>query len=254
MSQVSMTVNGKAASGEIEGRTLLVEFLRETLGLTGTHVGCDTSQCGACVVHVDGKAVKACTMFAAEAEGAEVATIEGHGGRGRHAERDPTGVSGPSRAAMRILHAGHGDVGGRPAAETTRRPARPRSATIWKAISAAAPGTTTSSKRSWPRPVRTFRASLPNNGRVSGDCSDHPKGGLPTCQQDGGIGASSKRREDVRFLTGNGNYTDDINMRGQAYVHFLRSDVAHGTINSVDTQRGGRYARRAAHLHRRGFR
>ncbi|WP_120501062.1 (2Fe-2S)-binding protein [Roseovarius sp. EL26] len=77
MSQVTMTVNGKAASGEIEGRTLLVDFLRETLNLTGTHVGCDTSQCGACVVHVNGKAVKACTMFAAEAEGAEVATVEG---------------------------------------------------------------------------------------------------------------------------------------------------------------------------------
>ena len=77
MTQVSMTVNGKSASGEVEGRTLLVEFLRENLGLTGTHVGCDTSQCGACVVHVDGKAVKSCTMFAAEAEGAEVKTIEG---------------------------------------------------------------------------------------------------------------------------------------------------------------------------------
>ncbi|PVA11697.1 carbon monoxide dehydrogenase [Pelagivirga sediminicola] len=77
MPHVSMTVNGQAAKGEIEGRTLLVEFLRETLGLTGTHVGCDTSQCGACVVHVDGKAVKSCTMFAAEAAGATVDTIEG---------------------------------------------------------------------------------------------------------------------------------------------------------------------------------
>ncbi len=77
MPQVKMTVNGKPASGEVEGRTLLVEFLRENLGLTGTHVGCDTSQCGACVVHVDGKAVKSCTMFAAEAEGTEVLTIEG---------------------------------------------------------------------------------------------------------------------------------------------------------------------------------
>lgn len=77
MPEVKMTVNGKPASGQIEGRTLLVEFLRETLGLTGTHVGCDTSQCGACVVHVDGKAVKSCTMFAAEAEGAEIRTIEG---------------------------------------------------------------------------------------------------------------------------------------------------------------------------------
>ena len=77
MTQVSMTVNGKAASGEIEGRTLLVDFLRDGLGLTGTHVGCDTSQCGACVVHLNGKAVKACAIFAIEAEGATVTTIEG---------------------------------------------------------------------------------------------------------------------------------------------------------------------------------
>ncbi|MEL6584257.1 MAG: (2Fe-2S)-binding protein [Pseudomonadota bacterium] len=77
MVAVSMTVNGKTASADVEGRTLLVQFLRENLRLTGTHVGCDTSQCGACVVHVDGKAVKACTMFAADAEGADVTTIEG---------------------------------------------------------------------------------------------------------------------------------------------------------------------------------
>ena len=77
MTQVSMTVNGRAVSGDAEGRTLLSDFLREDLGMTGTHVGCDTSQCGACVVHVNGKAVKSCTMFAAEAEGAEVTTIEG---------------------------------------------------------------------------------------------------------------------------------------------------------------------------------
>ncbi|MEX5729221.1 carbon-monoxide dehydrogenase small subunit [Rhodovulum iodosum] len=77
MAKVSMSVNGKPVTGEVEGRTLLVQFLREGLGLTGTHVGCDTSQCGACVVHVDGRAVKACAIFAAEAEGAEVTTIEG---------------------------------------------------------------------------------------------------------------------------------------------------------------------------------
>ncbi len=77
MGQVTMTVNGKKRTAEAEGRTLLVEVLRERLGLTGTHVGCDTSQCGACVVHVDGKLVKACTIFAEECEGAEVTTIEG---------------------------------------------------------------------------------------------------------------------------------------------------------------------------------
>ncbi len=80
MTQVSMTVNGKAASGDVEGRTLLSSFLRDQLHLTGTHVGCDTSQCGACVVHVDGQAVKSCTMLAMEADGAEVSTIEGQAG------------------------------------------------------------------------------------------------------------------------------------------------------------------------------
>ena len=74
---VSITVNGKAASAEVEPRTLLVQYLRENLGLTGTHVGCDTSQCGACVVHVDGVSVKSCTMLVAQADGAEVTTIEG---------------------------------------------------------------------------------------------------------------------------------------------------------------------------------
>ena len=77
MPSVSMTVNGKAVSGDVEGRTLLVEFLRENLRLTGTHVGCDTSQCGACVVHVNGDSVKSCTMLAVQADGAEVTTIEG---------------------------------------------------------------------------------------------------------------------------------------------------------------------------------
>ncbi|NJM82733.1 MAG: (2Fe-2S)-binding protein [Tabrizicola sp.] len=77
MTKVSMTVNGKPVSGVVEGRTLLSAFLREGLGLTGTHIGCDTSQCGACVVHVDGRAVKSCSIFAQEAAGATVTTIEG---------------------------------------------------------------------------------------------------------------------------------------------------------------------------------
>ena len=77
MPTVTMTVNGRPASGDVEGRTLLVQFLRQTLRLTGTHVGCDTSQCGACVVHVNGVSAKSCTMLALQADGAEVTTIEG---------------------------------------------------------------------------------------------------------------------------------------------------------------------------------
>ncbi|OAN81253.1 carbon monoxide dehydrogenase [Jannaschia sp. EhC01] len=77
MSKVAITVNGEARTAEVEDRTLLVEFLREGLGMTGTHVGCDTTQCGACTVIMDGQAVKSCTVLAVMADGAEVRTIEG---------------------------------------------------------------------------------------------------------------------------------------------------------------------------------
>jgi carbon-monoxide dehydrogenase small subunit len=96
MPKVSMTVNGRPVSGEVEGRTLLVEFLREGLRLTGTHVGCDTGQCGACVVHVDGASVKACNVFALDLEGAEVRTIEGMA--------NPDGSLGVIQAAFQQNH------------------------------------------------------------------------------------------------------------------------------------------------------
>ena len=96
MTKVTMTVNGKAVSGEVEGRTLLSAFLREGLGMTGTHIGCDTSQCGACVVHVDGKAVKSCTMFALDAAGSTVKTIEGM--------NNPDGSLGTLQQAFQNYH------------------------------------------------------------------------------------------------------------------------------------------------------
>jgi carbon-monoxide dehydrogenase small subunit len=77
MAQISITVNGKARKGTVEPRTLLVHFLREQLHLTGTHVGCDTSQCGACTVSIDGRSAKSCTIFAVQADGSSVMTIEG---------------------------------------------------------------------------------------------------------------------------------------------------------------------------------
>lgn len=77
MAKVEMTVNGKKMSGEAEGRTLLADFIRDTLGLTGTHIGCDTSQCGCCTIHLNGRAVKSCTMLAQQAAGADIVTIEG---------------------------------------------------------------------------------------------------------------------------------------------------------------------------------
>ncbi len=96
MPAVSMTVNGKAVTGDVEARTLLVQFLRENLRLTGTHVGCDTSQCGACVVHVDGIAAKSCTLLALQCEGAKVTTIEGLA--------EPGGPLHPMQEAFRENH------------------------------------------------------------------------------------------------------------------------------------------------------
>jgi carbon-monoxide dehydrogenase small subunit len=96
MPAVSMTVNGKAVSGDVDPRTLLVEFIRENLRLTGTHVGCDTSQCGCCVVHINDIAVKSCTTLALQCEGANVRTIEGLA--------DPEGPLHPMQAAFREHH------------------------------------------------------------------------------------------------------------------------------------------------------
>jgi carbon-monoxide dehydrogenase small subunit len=95
MATVTLTVNGRKVSADVDPRTLLVQFLREHLHLTGTHVGCDTSQCGACVVHVNGRAVKSCTLFAAQAEGANVVTIEGLA---------PDGALHPMQEAFRENH------------------------------------------------------------------------------------------------------------------------------------------------------
>ena len=97
MPQVTLTVNGKTSTVDVEGRTLLVELLREKLRLTGTHVGCDTSQCGACVVHVDGESVKACTILALQANGSQVTTIEGLA--------KPDGTLHPMQEAFREYHA-----------------------------------------------------------------------------------------------------------------------------------------------------
>jgi aerobic carbon-monoxide dehydrogenase small subunit len=141
MATVSMTINGKQVTGDVEGRTLLVDFLREDQRLTGTHVGCDTSQCGACTVHVDGKAVKSCTMLALQADGAAVTTIEGL------ADGD---VLHPMQEAFREHHGlqcGFCTPGMiMSATALAARNAAPKRtcAITWKAICAAAPAITTS--------------------------------------------------------------------------------------------------------------
>ena len=129
--QVTMTVNGESVTREIEGRLLLVHFLRDELGLTGTHWGCDTSNCGTCVAWMDGEPVKTCTVLAAMAGGREVRTVEGLE-TGRRARPGPGGVHAVPRPAVRVLHAGHADD--RPGAARPRPATRARH-TIREAIS-----------------------------------------------------------------------------------------------------------------------
>ena len=137
--QVTITVNGVKRQAEVQPRLLLVHFLRENLGLTGTHVGCDTSQCGACTVHIDGKAVKSCTVFTVQANGAEITTIEGlakdgqlhpvqEGFREKHGLQCGFCTPGFIMNAVYLL-------------QTTPAPPTPRSRWRWKATCAAAPAT-----------------------------------------------------------------------------------------------------------------
>ena len=103
MTIVAMTINGKEVSADVEDRTLLSAYLRENMNLTGTHIGCDTSQCGACVIHVDGKAVKSCTMLAVQAQGSEVTTIEGLA-KGGELHPVQTAFKRKPRPAMWVLY------------------------------------------------------------------------------------------------------------------------------------------------------
>ncbi len=233
MATVTLQVNEKRHSVEVEPRTLLVELLREQLRLTGTHVGCDTSQCGACTVHVDGKSVKSCTMLAVEADGAAVTTIEGLATDGelhpmQAAFRDCHGLQcgfctpGMVMSAVELVQA-------QPRAERGAR-----SASGSRATSAAAPATTTSSRRSSARRGR-------DDARRRAD--ERPGHRAPR--------RALKRREDLRFLTGKGRYTDDIELPGQTYAVFLRSPHAHAADPLGSTPRRRRGARRARRLHRR---
>ena len=156
---IGLTVNGRRVEEEVEPRLLLVQFLRDQLGLTGTHVGCDTSSCGACTVHVDGEAVKSCTVLAVQADGAEVTTIEGLAQNGelhplqqafheQHALQCGYCTPGMIMSAAYLLEQ-NPDPSERGGARTASR-----------AISAAAPGTRTSSTPCSPRPRRSAMAAV----------------------------------------------------------------------------------------------
>ena len=235
MPQVTLTVNGKTQHGRGRGPHAAGRVSAREARLTGTHVGCDTSQCGACVVHVDGKAVKSCTMLAVQADGAQVTTIEGLA--------KPDGKLHPMQEAFREHHGlqcgfctpGHGHVAPSTwCSASTRRP-RPRSEireglegnlcrctgyhNIVKAIAAA----------------RAAMLTAKRSRRIGAQGSD---ANAPSRD----IGAARPtRKEDKRFLTGKGRYTDDINRPGQAYAVFRAlARTPHAKINGDRHRRGAR--------------
>ncbi len=236
---VSLTVNGKPETATVEGRTLLVQLLREILGLTGTHVGCDTSQCGACVVHVDGESVKSCTLLAVQAEGANVMTIEGVARR-RQAAPDAGSLPRESRAAMRLLHARHGDERGRPGARTTRAPTEREIREWLEGNICRCTG--------YHNIVKAIKAGG-GDARRGAACQPPRSGGGVAAMT--AIGTPLLRREDYRFLTGQGNYTDDINRPGQLHAFMLQQPARPCPLGRNRHGRGEGRAGRRRRLYRR---
>ena len=232
---ISLTVNGERRELDVEPRRLLVQAIREDLDLTGTHVGCDTSQCGACTVHLDGMAVKSCTMLAVQADGASVTTIEGMADR-RRPPSAPDRVLGEARPPVRVLHPGHDHDRGR--SPRPRHATRPTSeirhalegnicrCTGYHNIVAAIREAAAMAMRDGRRRAGARRRQRVGRGSTTmTDVLDAP---TP-------LGQPIKRTEDPRFITGKGRYLDDIKLQSMTHMAILRSPYAHANIRSIDT-------------------
>ena len=225
--RVTITVNGEKRVADVEPRLLLAHLIRQGFKLTGTHTGCDTTNCGACTVLVDGTAVKSCTMLAVQADGCEVTTVEGLA-TASELDPHPGGLQGRARPAVRVLYAGDdADRQGVPGGES--RPDRGRGA-----VGAVRQ----------PLPVHR----IPEHREVGAVGSQEDAGPgrgkrAETVTQAldeikiGGLGASRKRVEDNRFIRGKGNYVDDIVLPGMLHMEILRSPLAHARIRSIDTSK-----------------
>ena len=217
MVPISITVNGKVRKGQVEPRMLLVHFLREHLNLTGAHVGCDTSQCGACTVLIDGRSAKSCTVFAVQADGSQVVTIEGlangdqlhplqEGFWEEHGLQCGYCTPGMIMSAVNLL----GDNPKPSEATDSRRP-------VGQLLSLHG------------LPAHRERHSVRGEqGRTVAMAPASPT--LPKL-----VGSRVKRREDPRLIQGHGTYVDDVKIHGLQHIAFKRSDIAHGRITSIDT-------------------
>ena len=214
---ITVTVNGQLHAGDVEPRQLLVHFLRDTLGLTGTHVGCDTSNCGACTVHLDGDAVKSCTVLTVQADGAEVTTIEGMGSEGdlhpmQEAFWEHHGLQ-CGYCTPGMIMAGADLIAKNPEPD---RGGGPRGA------------------RRQPLPLyrlpqhRQGRAVRRGPGGDAVSITEEPR------TNGKWVGQALRRKEDPRMITGRGRYVDDMVVPGMLYMAVVRSPEAHAKIVSID--------------------
>jgi aerobic carbon-monoxide dehydrogenase small subunit len=240
--QISLKINGKQVEALVEPRTLLIHFLREDQHLTGPHIGCETSHCGACTVDLDGKSVKSCTVFAVQADGADIVTIEGIA--------QPDGTLHALQESFREMHGlqcGFCTPGMITRAyrllQENPQPTEDEIAPASPATSAAAPATRTSSGP-FNTPPPTGRRSLPGGRRMN----DMTPTADERAEKLQGLGCSRRRVEDVRFIQGKGNYVDDIQLPGMLYGDLVRSPYAHARVKDRYVEsRGGARRRRGDH-------
>ncbi len=242
---VRLRVNGVDHELVVEPRLLLVHALRDRLGLTGTHVGCDTSNCGACTVHLDDRAVKSCTVLAVQADGAEVTTIEGLAPDGSlhplqeafwndHALQCGYCTPGMIMAAAALL-----EENPNPSEDEVRHALEGNLCrctgyhNIVKAVLDAAKGRR--AHRSRPRRAEAPLRPRDSTGRRDGTGGEGMSSGNGSRAHGGHVGRAMRRKEDPRMITGRARYIDDISVPGMLYATIVRSPEAHATITSIDT-------------------
>ncbi len=228
MRQITLTVNGESRTVMVEPRLLLVHLLRQGFKLTGTHIGCDTTNCGACTVLFDGQPVKSCTMLAVQTDGHDVMTVEG--------------LAGPSE--LHAIQEGFKEEHGLQCGFCT-----PGMMLTSKALLEVNPHPSEDEIR-WALSGNLCRCTGYQNivkavmwaaDKLGGVGRDRRHGGGGVTALDevkiGGLGASRRRVEDNRFIRGKGNYVDDITLPGMLHMEILRSPLAHARINSIDTSK-----------------
>ena len=234
---MQLSVNGEKHEADVEPRLLLVHLLREVLRLTGTHIGCDTTRCGACTVLLDGRPVKSCTVFAVQADGTQLMTVEGLEQDGKlHPLQDgfmeehglQCGFCTPG-----MMMTGYAFLEKQPEPDRGRDPLR---------------------HLRQPVPLHRLREHRQGDPVRGGQAAAGRRLMAPErpSPEVGGMGHSIKRKEDPRFIRGKGNYVDDVQLPGMLYLDIVRSPYAHAKISKIDAAQGAGDPRRARGDHRPG--